>query len=50
MIDEEVVSTADDFLALRERFVSESTGAHFKTQMVGGFRQDVVKDFLVKMK
>jgi hypothetical protein len=50
MMNEEVLSTADDFLALRERFVCESTGAQFKTQMVGGFRQDEVKDFIVQMK
>lgn len=50
MMNEEVLSTADDFLALRERFVSESTGAQFKTQVVGGFRQDEVKEFIIQMK
>lgn len=49
-VNEEELSTADDFLALRERFVCESTGTQFKTQVVGGFRQDEVKDFIVQMK
>lgn len=50
MMNEEVLSTADDFLALRERFVCDSTGGQFKTQVVGGFRQDEVKEFILKMK
>ena len=50
VMNEEVVSPDDDFQALRDKYSPEAARSQFKTQMVGGFNQEEVINYVIQMR
>lgn len=50
VMNEEVLSTADNFLALRDKYSPETARSQFKTQLVGGFHQEEVINYIIQMR
>jgi len=50
VMNEEVLSTADNFLALRDKYSPELARSQFKTQLVGGFHQEEVINYIIQMR
>jgi chromosome segregation ATPase len=50
VMNEEVLSPADNFLALRDKYSPETARSQFKTQLVGGFHQEEVINYINQMR
>jgi chromosome segregation ATPase len=50
VINEEVLTPADNFLALRDKYSPETARAQFKTQLIGGFHQEEVINYIIQMR
>lgn len=49
-MNEEVLSTADNFLALRDKYSPETASSQFRKQVVGGVNLDDVTNYITQMK
>lgn len=50
IMNEEVLTPADNFLALRDKYSPETARSQFKTQLIGGFHQEEVINHIVQMR